>query len=83
MRTFVKVATPGGVMSETAKGCLPANVGAHRAGMSRERFIRCIQAGDIDGAFIGGRWYVDERALAEFVAHRAPRSGTSAPGRSC
>lgn len=69
-------------MSETTKGCLPVNAGAHRAGVTRERLIRRIQVGDVDGALIGGRWFVDERSLAEFMARQESRSRLPAPGSS-
>lgn len=43
---------------------IPIADAAMQLRMSRERVVRLIQTGGIDGARINGRWYVDRTALA-------------------
>ena len=40
---------------------------AHRAGMSRERLVRRLQVGEIEGQHVAGRWLVDGRSLEGFL----------------
>jgi excisionase family DNA binding protein len=44
----------------TAEAC-------QRAGMNRERLLRRVQAGEITGEQVAGRWLIDAESLDEYV----------------
>lgn len=51
----------------TVSDLVPAAVGAVRVGLSRERLVRAIQRGELGGSCVGGRWFVSERSLYDFI----------------
>jgi hypothetical protein len=60
---------------------IPATEAAQRAGMSRERFIRKIQMGEIEGELTAGRWVVSEDSLVKFISRlESAEQKTSANG---
>ena len=47
---------------------ITATQAAQRAAMSRERLLRRVQSGHIDGELIAGRWIIDVDSLDRFLA---------------
>lgn len=50
-----------------------SSIGAHRAGVSREKLVRLIQTGEVAGECIRGRYYADERSLDAFIRRTASK----------
>lgn len=51
------------------------------AGMNREKLIRRVQAGEICGEQVAGRWLIDPKSLTDFLdrqhRHERPREEPS------
>jgi hypothetical protein len=69
-------------MHDAMKGCLTAGQAAQLAGITRERLLRRVQVGDVDGQFIGGRWVIDKRSLGEFIAREDSHGRLPAPSNA-
>jgi hypothetical protein len=57
---------------------LPTSIACQRAGMSRERLIRRVQAGEIEAELVAGRWLISARSLAEFIRQHGSRQAQEA-----
>jgi len=44
---------------------------AQQARMSRERLLRRVQAGEIDGQLVAGRWLIDSASLQRFIGQQS------------
>jgi hypothetical protein len=51
---------------------LPASIASQMASLSRERLLRRVQAGEIGGSFIHGRWMIDRASLARWIRDHRP-----------
>lgn len=58
-------------MRENLTGCLSAAEASLTARISRERLLRRVQEGEIEGQLVGGRYVISERSLAEYISRRA------------
>lgn len=69
-------------MLDTLMGCVSAGEAARRVGISRERLIRRVQVGDLEGHLVGGRWVIAEQSLDEFITRRDARGRLPAPSNA-
>ncbi len=46
---------------------------AHEAGVSRERIVRLVQCGTIEGQLVAGRWLVERASLDRFISNQAEK----------
>lgn len=62
-------------------GRLTTTEAARLAGMSPERLIRRLVLQQIDGELVAGRWLVETKSLASYIAREQKHGRTLVAGR--